>query len=191
MAQKPPDAPQRSSISLIYVIVALLNLVAALGTVGFTYYFKFMFKKPKITEAGERERLANAQAVAPAPTTPGLIDFDSITVNIMSIPQRPQAADGTQRQLKGKLHYATVGLSIELRDKSQSDLMETLRPLILDELVSTLGKKQFHELTTVQGRYILRSQILDAANHLAVKIIPTPPKQNFFSNVFFTQFIVQ
>jgi flagellar basal body-associated protein FliL len=59
-----------------------------------------------------------------------------------------------------------------------------------------MGHKQFHELTSVQGRYILKSQVLEIANQLwAKRQSPNgenvPASDPLFTNLYFTQFIVQ
>jgi hypothetical protein len=46
----------------------------------------------------------------------------------------------------------------------KADLIEDVRPIIMDKLGVILGKRRFHELTTVQGRFTLHSQILDMIN---------------------------
>lgn len=150
-----------------------------------------IFKREKITEAGERKRLAEMQASPTPPASPTIVNFDPITVNIETIPGRPAPADGTSQQIQGKLHYVTVSFSLEIRDRNQQDIVEAVRPLILDKLIALLGKKQFHELITVQGRYILRSQFLEFSNQLITSHSMRPAKEALATNVYFTQFIVQ
>lgn len=195
MAQKPKTAPSAEAAPKAprqpLPIVPLLQTLAVLGAMGLLYYSKILYKKPSITEDGERERLAALRAKPAVPAVSGLVDFEPITVNIMATPDHPAPADGTSQQLQGKLHYATIGFSMEVRDKNQQDLIDAIRPLILDKLILILGKKQFHELTTVQGRYTLHSQILEVANQLALKLAISPAQENLVSNIFFTQFIVQ
>ena len=65
--------------------------------------------------------------------------------------------------------------------------LEANRPILLDGVLQILGKKDFNELTTVQGRYVLRTQILDLANEMSKRKGRDP----LFTNVYFTHFIVQ
>lgn len=186
MAQKPPaeaeaiSAPvvPKESILKTIPIIPILNTLTILGSFGFLYYTKLVFKKPVITEEGERAKLASLFEKAPKGPTVGMIDFETMTVNL-----------GSQDQ--GKLHYVTLGISMEIRDRDQQDLISAIRPRILDYIVATLGKKQFHELTTVQGRYNFHAQILQEANRLTASMLPTSEGENLISEVYFTQFIVQ
>jgi flagellar FliL protein len=55
--------------------------------------------------------------------------------------------------------------------------------VILDKINSTLSKKKFYELNQVQGRYIFRSQIIDATN----EILGGP----IVLDIYFTDFLLQ
>ena len=165
------------------LLLAAFNSLVALGLVGLMFYIKMVYKRPAITEDGERMRLTKMHEKKMEVVVPGLIAFEPITVNIAAQPPNPKPADGTARQLAGKLHYATVGFALELRDAEQKDMIESLRPVIIDRMLNLLGHKAFHELTTPQGRYVLRSQILDLTNQMT--------HGTLVSNVYFTEFTVQ
>lgn len=180
--------------SKLPLILALVNSVALLGAAGFLTYTKLLFKRPAITEEGERAKLAAVKASPRPAEVSGTIQFDPITVNIAALPAQAKPAEGTPRQIQGKLHYVQVGFVLEIRDISRKDEVEAIRPMINDKLLSLLGRKEFQDLTTVQGRYILRTQILDLVNQmLASKKVgeDAETSQNLVSQVFFTQFIVQ
>ena len=106
-------------------------------------------------------------------------------------PQQPRAADGTSQQIEGKLHYSTVGFALEIRDGSKKEVIETLRPIIMDKFISLLGRKGFKELTTVQGRYLLRTQLLESVNQIVAKASEEAARDGLVTNIYFTQFIVQ
>lgn len=165
------------------LLIALVNTVAILGMLGMAVYTKMLYKRPPITEGGERKRLAEQKAAAPASAEPGQVEFKPFTVNIGSTPSHPQPADGTASQIQGKLHYATIGFVIEVRDAAQVAKIEEIKPMFMDRLLHTLGKKDFNQLTSVQGRYIFRTELIETANALL--------KQPLVTNVFFTQFIIQ
>ncbi|MGZ3699151.1 MAG: flagellar basal body-associated FliL family protein [Bdellovibrionota bacterium] len=186
-APGPPKGP---------IFLALLNTLAILGTVGLLYYTRMLYQRPAITEAGERDRLAEAKASPLAPAKPALIKFDPFTANISPSPDAPKPADGTARQLQGKLHYVTVGFALEIRDENQKDLIDEIRPQLMDRLLQLLGHKAFQDLTSVQGRYILRTQILETANKLiasGMKSLHEDPRNRdgLISNVYLTQIVVQ
>ena len=180
----------KGALSLPLIIVAL-NLIVGLAAVGMLAYTKLVYKRPAITETSERDRLASTKG-SPVPlSTPGNVPFDSITLNIEAIPSQPRPADGTVGQIEGKLHYATIGFSLEIQDISRKDVIDGLRPLIMDRFLSIVGRKGIRELTTVQGRYLLRTQILEAVNQLIAQRADRPVPDGFVTNIFFTQFIVQ
>jgi flagellar basal body-associated protein FliL len=171
------------------LLLPLLNTVAVIVVLGALVYTQILYKRPEITESSERERLAALKA-SPIPTAvPGTLVFERVVVNIKSNPEAPKPADGTGQQLQGKLHYVTMGFALEMKDTSRTEALEKLRPVIMDGVLSTLGRKSFQELTTVQGRYVVKTQILDLANQIAMKELSL--KDPLVTNVYFTDFIVQ
>jgi flagellar basal body-associated protein FliL len=167
------------------LLLPLFNTLLVLGVLGMLIYTRLVFKRPAITEQGERTRLAQARASPTPVAVPGTLSFDPVTVNIASTPNAPHPADGTAAQIKGKLHYATVGITFELRDIAEKERLEKVKPVILDQVLQTLGHKSFGELITVQGRYVLRTQLMELANQLV------PSREAAVTNVYFTHFVVQ
>lgn len=205
-------APKSSALSGPFLLVAV-NVLVTLAALGMLVYTKVLFKKPKITEEAERARIEAVQKAKPQPKlVSALIVFEPVTVNIAPNPQQPKAADGTPNQMQGKQHYITLGFAVEIRDDAKKAEFETFRPLMMDTLLNILGKKPFHVLATVQGRYVLKSELIDRFNEIwAAKTPPTKPAASpsgkpqehgkgvnpvivdeaFVTNIFFTQFIVQ
>lgn len=181
---KPPKLP---------LILGLVNTVVILAAVGMLTYTKLLYKRPQITEDGEREKIAAQQAAPKTVSNTGYVAWEPITINISPSPPNPKPADGTSTQIQGKLHYATVGFSMELNDIARKDEIEALRPLITDQFLALVGRKQFHELTSVQGRYVLKTQLIEIVNALAAKRRPAdkPDPGPLVNNLFFIQFIVQ
>ncbi len=186
-----PSSPEGSKISIVFLILPLLNLVVAAGSFGFLYYTKLKYKRPAITEETERARLQAKHTIKTKRGEPGTVDFEAMTVNIKSNPEHPRSADGTSQQLQGKLHYVTLAFSIEIKNKLQSDLIEAAKPAITDKILQLVGKKHFHELATVQGRYNVRSQLMEFANKLIASSNPEAPLDDLVTNIYFSQFIVQ
>jgi flagellar basal body-associated protein FliL len=177
-------------------LITLVNTVAILAAVGVLVYTRLLFQRPKITEESERARIEQMKNAKPvAETAHGTVMFDPTTINIASAPEQPKPADGTSTQLNGKLHYATVGFALEITDGSKKAEIEEIRPLITDQFLTLMGKKQFHELTSVQGRYVLKTQVMELANELWAKRQKKDDQRNppepLVDNLFFTQFIVQ
>jgi flagellar basal body-associated protein FliL len=129
---------------------------------GLLAYTKLIFKRPPITESAERERLAKRKAkMEKAPTVPGLVAFEPVTVNIK--PVQPKTSG------EAVLRYAKIGFALELKDGSKKGEIEELKPVFMDKLMSLLGRKSYSDLTTVQGRFLVRTEIMDAINELIQK----------------------
>lgn len=188
------------------LLLALLNTVGVLGALGALFYTRVLYQRPQITEQGERDRLAAVAANPAPPPKPGMITFEPITVNIESNPGQPKPLDGSPQQIQGKLHYVTLGFSLEVRDLSLKPEIDAISPMYMDLVLGLLGRKSFQELVTVQGRYVLRTQLLETANELLVKHLPKSPAQEKAARepgaqvnrpdpvvigVYFNQFIVQ
>jgi flagellar basal body-associated protein FliL len=177
------------------LILALVNSLAALAAIGLLAYTKLVFKRPAITESSERHRLSEQHAAPRVPLVPAQIAFESTTVNIATTPENARPDDGSNSQIQGKQHFATVAFTLEIADARRKDEVEALRPRIMDRFLQSLGRKQFHELTTVQGRYVLRTELVNAVNELAVSAGERKPgsaaPEPLAKALYFTQFIVQ
>jgi flagellar basal body-associated protein FliL len=190
--------------SKLPLLLGLINTVAVLAAVGALVYTRVLFKRPPITEASERAHIeAMKVAKPPKAMVPGEITFDQTTINIATSPADPKPAEtagpgsSNPAQLGGKMHYATVAFTLQIRDADAKADVEALKPLITDQLLTLMGKKQFHELTSVQGRYVLKTQIVELANELWNKrqnkdgAIGTTPAEPLVTELYFSQFIVQ
>lgn len=158
----------------ISFILLALNLLAVLAAGGSLVYTKLIFKKPVITETSERKKLFEKKKVVAEVREQGYLNFDQNSFNL--------------QPYEGTLHYLNTTFSIQVVDASKVSDLEFLKPLMLDRLQIELLKKPFYELTTVQGRFVLKNQILDLGNKLAAdhKIAEMP-----FSDVHFSEFIIQ
>ena len=164
------------------VLIGLVNTLVLLGALGVAAYTLIVFKRPEITEEQERAKFEAMRASpSPAPST-GFIEVPVFSVNIRTTPSQPGSLN-YDPQIAGKLHYASLGFSLELKHMQVLDDFEVIKPIFMDRLLQLMGKKEFNELTTVQGRYVLRNEIMELANELL--------KQPVVLNVFFTKFVVQ
>ena len=203
--EKEHSAPSAPSASKGPLILALVNSLAVFGAMGMIVYTKFVFKRPAITESGERDRLEQMRSSPRPPDAPALVSFEPVTINIASVPYKPKGVDGSAQQIDGKLHYATIGFAVEVRNEKLKEMVEDLRSQISDLLLNSVGRKSFQELKNVQGRYILKSQLLEESNRLAQTRLQAmeaaDPRKKLkaslgvreavVTNVFFTSFIVQ
>jgi flagellar basal body-associated protein FliL len=199
VAKETPEAapPKAAKESSSFPLIPLINSLALLGTLGLLVYSKLIFKRPVITEESERKRIEAIQASPTPPSIPGLVAFEAITVNISTHPadgksdttDGPGVSDAPKPQKKS--HYATLAFSLEIRDNSQRDLIEEVKPYILDKIITLVGKKDPSDLIHVQGRYILHSQMIDTINQVIRSVSKKNTKEGFVTNVYFTQFVVQ
>ena len=157
-------------ITLQAVLVGL-NLLTGLGVLGFAAYSKLAFERPQITEEKERESLKMIFESPKAIKAIGSYQFPVVTVNIESQPE------------KGQYRFITYGLSFEVRDEGRLEELVNLKPKLMDKVLSMLAQKTFQELNNVQGRFVLRQEILDVANQML--------GDELVLNVYFHQFVVQ
>ena len=156
------------------LILGLLNTVAIAAVLGLFVYTKMVFKRPEITEEKERAKIVAAEAKPASETKHIMIPMEPITVNLDPF----IGDDGKQ-----KIHYATLTLTFELRGQTDATAFNQVVPVIMDKVIQNLGKKKFEDLNQVQGRYLFRSQIIEAANEYLGK--PS------VSEVFFSDFLLQ
>src|SRR3954467_668213 len=99
----PPKTP---------LILALVNSLAVMAALGMLVYTKVLFKRPAITEQGERDRLAELKEKPVKTAAPGLINYETITANIT--PTQISPTDAPADNSRMKLHYVTFDLSLEV-----------------------------------------------------------------------------
>ena len=157
-------------------LLAMLNTIAIAGVLCIFVYTKLIYKHPAITETKERIRLAqNGTKLDPQNNaTKTTVLLDPITANLDPY----TGPDGKQ-----KVHYVSLTLAVEIRDVAEAEKFNAAKPIVLDKVLTHLGKKKFEDLNQVQGRYVFRSQIIDAANeYLGAPVV---------TEVYFTDFLLQ
>lgn len=187
----PPPAEGKGPL-----ILALFNTIVTLLVLGVAIYTQILFKRPKIKEAAEREAILKKFSRQLPPASPILFKFEKFVVNISS-------AGSTSSKTEDHLrpHYLEIGFDLELRHKELVPQFESVKPQFLDTLNSILGRKTPAELNTVQGRYVLRQDILNLVNQMLWRLQSNPFKSEVADNVmkremlvlnvYFTSFMVQ
>ncbi|MGK5086871.1 flagellar basal body-associated FliL family protein [Bdellovibrionota bacterium FG-2] len=188
-AEEAPVSPEAKAAKLVLLAV-IVNMVIVIIGAGSTYFTRILYKRPAITEPTERDRLEKKYSDKDQKNEGGMVIFKPLTLNIASKPNPIKGADGTDSQLQGKIHYATIGFGMEIREASRKERIEALTPVITDRFLSMLGRKEMHELTSVQGRYLLRSQLVDMLNEV-VGSQSGMGEEDLITNVFFTEFQIQ
>ena len=180
------EAPAPKGPSKLPLLLGLVNTLAILGAGGMFYYTRVLYKRPAITEAQERARIEAAEALAKSTKVhvPGTVGFGPINVNIRTgmVP----GPNGTQ--LPAKIHSVQLKFALELRDQEDAGTIKGVEPKMMDQLLALMGRKNFEEITTVQGRYILRTQIQDLVNQLVNSEAKT--NEVYVTGVYFSDFLV-
>ncbi len=153
-----PAAPAGPKKNLLPMILSLVNVLAVVGALGTLVYTKLLYQRPPITEESERARLTKLNQSPTKPLVAGLIEFEPVTINI-----------ATPEPGAGKSHFLTLGFALEIHDMRHQAVVESLRPLILDKLVSVIGRLHAQDLNNVQGRYILRARLIELVNQIIVQ----------------------
>jgi flagellar basal body-associated protein FliL len=159
----------------IGLIIGLLNTVAIAGVLGLFAYTKLVYKHPPLTEEQERAKLEQKVA-APVKSNEksAMFPLDPVTVNLDPF---------TDSEGKQKIHYVSMTLVLEIRSEKDKAKVNKAKPVVMDKIIQGLSKKKFEDLNQVQGRYVFRSQIIDAANEFLGSPVVT--------EIYFNDFLLQ
>lgn len=186
---KSSDAPPKAPLPL-GIILGALNTVALLGLLGVLVYTQILYKRPVVTETLEREKIVQEFAKKPDEMKKVLVSFDPIQANLKPTPIGVRIPGGPPLQMKA--HYLSATLALELLDADFEPTVKGRLPKFLDQLLRELGSTSVDELSTVQGRYLLRSKIVGIMNDLVREEKKLPPTSTpVVTNVYFSDFIVQ
>jgi flagellar basal body-associated protein FliL len=182
---KPPKAPLP-----IGMILGVLNTVALMGLLGVLVYTQILYKRPIITESAEREKIVQEFTKKPAEMKKIIVTFEPIQANLKPTPIGVQVPGGPPQQMKS--HFLNATLAMELLDSDFESTMKGRLPKFLDQLLRELGDTSVDELSTVQGRFLLRSKIAGMMNDLVREEKKLPPTSTpIVTNVYFSDFLVQ
>jgi flagellar FliL protein len=155
-------------LKLIIIVLLLLIILGVLGGVGY-----MMFLKPKPDETAE---MANAKkAAAPKKevkegTGIGMLyPLENFIVNM---------ADA------GGSRYLRVTLQLELDEtKKFSEALDMRKPQLRDAILTVLASKRYEEVSSAQGKLILKQELLRRLNSLVT--------EGTIVNIYFTEFVAQ
>jgi flagellar basal body-associated protein FliL len=172
------------------MILGVLNTLALLGLLGALVYTQVLYKRPKLTETGEREKLAQEFGKRPEEMKKVLVTFEGIQGALKATPVGVQVPGGPP--IRMKTHTIAMNLALELIDADFEGVVKGRQAKFLDQLLRELGETSVDQLATVQGRFLLRSKIAGIMNELVreeKKLSPNAPP--VVTNVYFSDFLVQ
>ena len=153
----------------LQTILVMANTLMVLAALGATVYTKLLYKKPPIVEEEEIQKKI-AEIKSPEPTAEKIIvPFDQLLINIA--------------MTSGKAHYATIALAIECRSEEVAEIAKVKKALLIDKLIALVGKRQMTELNTIQGKLLLKTELMREFSALT--------KPAGITDLYFSTFILQ
>lgn len=172
------------------MILGVLNTLALLGLLGVLVYTQILYKRPLITETIEREKIVQEFKKKPTEMKKIIVSFEPIQANLKPTPIGVQVPGGPPQQMKS--HFLNTTLAMELLDADFESTVKGRLPKFLDQLLRELGDTSVDELSTVQGRFLLRSKIAGMMNDLVREERNLPPSSTpVVTSVYFSDFMVQ
>lgn len=172
------------------MILGVLNTLALLGLLGVLVYTQILYKRPMITESIEREKIVQEFTKKPAEMKKIIVSFEPIQANLKPTPIGVQIPGGPPQQMKS--HFLNTTLAMELLDAEFETAVKGRLPKFLDQLLRELGDTSVDELSSVQGRFLLRSKIAGMMNDLVREEKKLPPSSPpVVTSVYFSDFMVQ
>jgi len=177
MAEEEPleegaEAPKKSKSKMIIIIVVILVLLLGVG--GFVA-MKMMGADEKTTEKSTPSAEGNAKeadASVPADADIGklgdMVALDPIIVNL--------SGESGKRYLK-------ITMQLEMNNASLAEEINNKIPQIKDAIITVLSSKGTDELLTVEGKFLLKEQLLTRVNSLL--------SSGVVKNVYFVEFVIQ
>lgn len=149
---------------IIVIIGVAVFIVGAVGAGFFMMWNKVnsiqMLAAP--AESSEQEESDSEPKIGP------IHPLDTFIVNL--------ADEGGNR-------YLRTTLKLELADDRSVDFVQKRLPLIRDSILMTLPTKRYEDINTVEGKMMLRDELIRKLN-----VIMVPGS---ISNIYFTEFVVQ
>ena len=149
---------------LIIIVGAFVLLMGSIGG-GFFIMWSKVSTIHSIAAAPDAEETVEP---APAPKIGPIHPLDTFIVNL---------AD------EGGVRYLRTTMKLELADDQSVSFAEERLPLIRDSILMTLPTKKYEDISTMEGKMMLRDELIAKLNDIMV-----PGK---VSNIYFTEFVVQ
>lgn len=157
-------------LKLIIIILLLLIILGVLGGAGY-----MMFLKPKPEETAENAPAKKSAAPKKEKKKEGtgigmLYPLENFIVNM---------ADS------GGTRYLRVTLQLELDDTKKKfvEALDMRKPQLRDAILTVLASKRYEEVSSAQGKLILKQELLRRLNSLIT--------EGSIVNIYFTEFVAQ
>lgn len=84
---------------------------------------------------------------------------------------------------RGGKRYLRVTMALELSDPEAMTTIESRLPQVRDAILMILPTKKYEDVSTTEGKIVLRKQVMEKINTLMTK--------GQVTNLYFTEFVVQ
>ena len=161
-------APAKKGKGLLIAIIAVALIGAGAGA-----YFLFGGKKSATAEGHGTEK-ASSEAGAPgshgaeASKDGGIFNLEPFIVNLLD-------NSGTR--------YLKLTVNLELTEGASSDDLTAQSTQIRDALIILLSSKSYTDIGTVEGKYLMRDEIVARVNQFL--------KKGKVKTAYFTDFVIQ
>jgi len=162
-----PKKKKGGKLKLIIIIFLLLIILGVLGGAGY-----MLFLKPKqdvAADAAPAKKIAPKKEAREGTGIGPLYPLENFIVNM---------ADA------GGSRYLRVTLQLELDDtKKFAEALDTRKPQLRDAILTVLASKRYEEVSSAQGKLILKQELLRRLNSLVT--------EGTIVNIYFTEFVAQ
>ncbi len=148
--------PKKGKLKII--IIALIVLIIGLGS-GFGAYTMFIGKKGKTVDATHEKSAKDAAKIE-------LLALDPFVMNLAE-----------------QNRFLKLSVQFELADKAYQQMATEKIPLLRDAIIILVSSKSYTSVTTPEGKFQLKDEILLRANQAMGKDV--------FKNLYFTEFVTQ
>jgi flagellar protein FliL len=168
MAEKEnaSEQGQSSKRSPMLLIIAAVLAVLLIGG-GVTAFLLLNREKPS-TAAGDSASNTPTASIESSDLVGPMIDIEPFIVNILD-------PNGTR--------YLKAAITLEVQNDKKGEAVKQRMPQVRDAILLLMGNKTFNELSDLQGKLQLRSELLDRLNEILGK--------NSVRKIYFTDFVVQ
>lgn len=157
------------ALKLIIIVLLLLIILGVLGGAGYMF-----FLKPKPQDTAQTNKPAQQADMPKKNMKEGhsigtLYPLDSFIVNLAD-------AGGTR--------YLRVTMQLELDGtKKFAEALDQRKPQLRDAILSVLSAKRYEEISSAQGKLILKQELLRRLNSIVT--------EGRIVNIYFTEFVAQ